>query len=151
MCNILENRTSMKQPETWLSAACMSHDSHSSPVLSWHMCKQIFSCLLSLLHIHICMHMITIMQDGAVSFNGNPGHFQNTANAFFSGGSIFRILMANVLKRYFVKSHKTISVSREQESSDAEELEKLFGGWLAVSVQVKMNNLGNTKKSMWHL
>lgn len=45
----------------------------------------------------------------------------------------------------------TIGVSREQGSSGVEELEKLFGGWLDGSVQVKMNNLGNTKKSMWHL
>ncbi len=36
-------------------------------------------------------------------------------------------------------------------SRSMEELEKLFGGWLAGSVQVKMNNLRNTKKSMWHL
>lgn len=41
--------------------------------------------------------------------------------------------------------------AREQGSGGVEELEKLFGGWLAGSVQVKMNNLGNTKKSMWHL
>lgn len=59
--------------------------------------------------------------------------------------------MANILKSYLDKSHKTINVSREHRSSGAEELEKLFGGRLAGSVQVKMNNLGNTKKSMWHL
>lgn len=86
---------------------------------------------------------------------GIPLHFHNTANALFSGEKrgerVAELLRQNDWTATWISFHIAIGVRREQGSGGVEELEKLFGGRLAGSVQVKMNNLGNTKKSMWHL
>lgn len=132
----------------WATAVCSLRESWNlTAVMCCH--TDVHANFLRPLSLsHRCTHTIT----------GNPlirefRAFHSTASVFFLGGSIWWIVKA---KKYFHQYKISKMLGRMSHSNlrvhgASVQRSSTVAGWLAGSVQVKMNNLGNTKKSMWHL